>query len=1307
MIWQQTMMWRRISWTLTKYIAIGLCLITLLLTTPWGTRLTLALLDNFDSVTIDYQRGSLVRELQLNRLHLTLDNLDLVVNGLSTELDFSCAWKKTLCIKSIKADELSLHYLTNENITKENLTNENIAKESPTDVTAATDLKQKTANNALFEMPFAIKADSIALKKIHLVINKTELSVNQFITRVAIKKHEFTLVQPSINQLTVLLEKEQKDPTISQSEPPSLASVLAQLPEINLPLSFIIQKLAIKDIVVEDKESQGKGEQLWQSSNNQLSATWAHTDVNVSLFQTTTPNFSISQFTANAKLQPPYQINSQFISHLNNVPLWPEIANTTQHISLQGSFEKLAFELSSQGSLALTSQGELNLIDKDMPFNLTMVAEKIPMPLSLAQYGKPSSLSLMLFGSLKEQTIELTSQLKSYGYNNAQVKLLAAHQQGQFSIEELRFNDTDSASQLNLHGDVAILPANITWQLSAQSTGISLPKINLQDLTKRLQSQAQIDTQALNIPDSFPDSFPDSITGRLQGNITSKGAWSEKQWTISIRDTDISGKINDSALRIKSDIGFNQSGHVEQGKLMVAFNNSKLTLQTSGNSFWDLTGNLAIDNLNQWYRNINGTFTSDFSVSGEKNNPVIRLTSQVSHLNWQHWYSNSLKIEGVYQPMNDHQIQLTLSNDQLKWVNENKLVTVDDFNVNVTGNAKQHQIQAYWLGDVAGQLALTGHWNDTFTHWQSVIEKSALAYQGTRLENDKTFALNIDLANDHIAIEPHCWQRTGVSICLPNQAVIGDSGDVFVKLNVDLSAIDELFLPKDVEVISQINGDIEAKWSKQQPIKANAHFVLSSGYVQVIDELSEHQLSQWSQGEFSFALDELLFTSKLQLTDTLDKPLIHINSTIKLIDDFPVDAQIVLNQFNLQPFQSLLAAVVNLQGNLTAGVTVDGTLNSPLINGGITLEQGKLRLNQNANILDKITTTLTIENNQATLQGNFFLEDKKANLMGNISWQDGLTLNIDLNADALPLVFPPQLMMRIAPSLNFIIKEKVLAISGNIDVLDGIYNIEKLPEGSVSLSDDVIIVDQNGQAVVKKSTGFDINTNISVNVAKAFKISGQGLQSHLQGQLQINQKEKQPLQLFGRIQSDDGTFEAYGQKLKIEKGELTFNGPIDNPYLDLRASRYIKAEDIEVGIQVTGLADALDMRLFSSPTMQVPEMLSYLVRGRNLDVGTGNTAAAAGLLVGFGITNNIGLFEQIEKIPLISNLAVDAEGDGDKTQATVSGYLGNRVYLKYGIGVYEPINELTVRMYMFNRFWLEIVSGIEQSTDIYYSFDID
>ena len=152
---------------------------------------------------------------------------------------------------------------------------------------------------------------------------------------------------------------------------------------------------------------------------------------------------------------------------------------------------------------------------------------------------------------------------------------------------------------------------------------------------------------------------------------------------------------------------------------------------------------------------------------------------------------------------------------------------------------------------------------------------------------------------------------------------------------------------------------------------------------------------------------------------------------------------------------------------------------------------------------------------------------------------------------------------------------------------------------------------------------------------------------------------------------------------------------------------HIKAEDIDVGLEVTGLANALNMQLFSTPMMESAEMLSYLTRGHGLDSAGVNGSAAATMLIGFGVTNSVGLFNKIEELPLISNIAINTEVEGDTTQATISGYLGNRIYLKYGIGVFEPINELTVRLYLLNRLWIEVVSGLEQSGDIYYSFDIE
>jgi len=1284
------MIFRRISLTVAKYFAILLCLLALLLTTPWGTRLTLAILNNFDAIEIDYNNGSLVRDIELNSFHLQLDNLKIVITGLSAEIDFSCSLKRTLCLKSLQVDDFFLSYQAVE----QNIDHETSAK---------------TTENQLFEMPFAINANTVILKNTQLNINKTEITVDQFVAQLTIKKSEFNISKPKAKQLTVVLKKSAQDNS-KEKQKKSLSpnNVFTQLPEVILPITLNIEQLHLDDIVVKTKEyvepdcqnpCQQNFSQQWQSSNNHLSGSWRQFDVSIHEFQTSTAEFSINKLVADAKLQPPYQINTEFVSKLKNVPWWPEITDSSQQISLQGSFEDLAIDVISEGKLILTSKGKVNLLHADVPFNVSLAVEEIPMPLSFAHLGQPSSLSFAISGSLKEQALTLTSQLNSYGYNDAHVNLVASHQEGDFKIDELLFDDNKSASQLALSGDFTILPTAVTWQLSSQSTGFSLPKISLKSLIELGNNQEQTNMIASN--------FPEFITGRLKGDINSSGNWSANKWSIAINDTNITGVVNDSALNIKGDIGLNHTGHLQQGELFIAFNNSELSLKTADDTFWNINGRLSLNSIDSWVKGVNGALVSDFSVTGQQNNPIIHLNSQFTELNWQHWQTPLLKIETNYQPMNGHQIQLDLNNKKLNLIKEDKLISIDDFSFSINGNANKHQLLSRWTGDFTGQLSIDGQLNDDYTYWQSKVNKGEFTYQELILSNDKAFSWGLDLTKQLSIIDSHCWQSKGMSICLPNQYIVGEYGDIALKLKLDFSVIDQFLLPKDIELNSQIDGDLQATWSATKPATAEANFSLSSGYIKVTDEFSEHQLSQWSHGELAFTVDEQQLTSSLHLTDIQNKPIIDINSTLTFIDKYPIDAQIVLNQFNLQPFQAILSNVVNLHGSLTANLAIDGTVYSPLINGGVTLENGKLLLSQNANTFDKVHSTIAIDNNHATIQGGFSLEDKEANLSGTMSWQDSLTMNLDLNSDALPLVFPPQLVMSISPHLNFNLKEKSLMVTGNIDVLDGSYNIEKLPEGSVSLSDDVIIVDQHGKALIKESSGFDVKTDIQVNIAKAFKISGQGLKSHLFGQLQISQKEKQPIQLFGRIQSDNGTFQAYGQRLQIEKGELSFNGPIDNPYFNLRASRHIKAEDIDVGIQITGLADTLDMQLYSSPTMEMPEMLSYLVRGRSLDASTGNSTAAASLLVGFGVTNSVGLFDQIEKIPLISNIAVDTEGEGDQTQATVSGYVGNRVYLKYGIGVYEPINELTVRMYMFNRFWLEIVSGIEQSTDLYYSFDID
>jgi autotransporter translocation and assembly factor TamB len=97
---------------------------------------------------------------------------------------------------------------------------------------------------------------------------------------------------------------------------------------------------------------------------------------------------------------------------------------------------------------------------------------------------------------------------------------------------------------------------------------------------------------------------------------------------------------------------------------------------------------------------------------------------------------------------------------------------------------------------------------------------------------------------------------------------------------------------------------------------------------------------------------------------------------------------------------------------------------------------------------------------------------------------------------------------------------------------------------------------------------------------------------------------------------------------------------------------------------------------------------------------------AMALSVGTGVINQTQLVSELNRIPGLSNIAFGAEGSAEDTAATVGGYIGDRLYLSYGVGVYEPINVLTARLYLKTRLWLEVVSRLENSVDLYYSFDL-
>src|SRR5690606_40976496 len=96
--------------------------------------------------------------------------------------------------------------------------------------------------------------------------------------------------------------------------------------------------------------------------------------------------------------------------------------------------------------------------------------------------------------------------------------------------------------------------------------------------------------------------------------------------------------------------------------------------------------------------------------------------------------------------------------------------------------------------------------------------------------------------------------------------------------------------------------------------------------------------------------------------------------------------------------------------------------------------------------------------------------------------------------------------------------------------------------------------------------------------------------------------------LTGEVRINDGRYRAYGQNLRVERGTLIFQGPPDNPGLDIVAVRTVPAYDVRAGLTVGGTLQDPRSQVFSEPAMEETEAMAYLLTGRPLNRASDNDA---------------------------------------------------------------------------------------------------
>jgi translocation and assembly module TamB len=226
------------------------------------------------------------------------------------------------------------------------------------------------------------------------------------------------------------------------------------------------------------------------------------------------------------------------------------------------------------------------------------------------------------------------------------------------------------------------------------------------------------------------------------------------------------------------------------------------------------------------------------------------------------------------------------------------------------------------------------------------------------------------------------------------------------------------------------------------------------------------------------------------------------------------------------------------------------------------------------------------------------------------------------------------------------------------------FDRNRLPE----LGEDVVV---NGQqrSLAKERMRVPVALDLRLDLGDELTVSGAGLEGKLIGRLQMQTGKQGELLAYGRLYAVNATFFAYGQRLVVDPGVLLFNGPLDNPSLQMIAWRRNQA--VEAGVQLTGSVKAPLVELVSQPPVPEGERLSWLVLGRPPGDATqadlGLLQAAAGALLARG--ESMPLDRRIAKAFGLDELTLRGTGEvGDRVIA-VGKRLSDRLYISYQQGL--------------------------------------
>ena len=427
--------------------------------------------------------------------------------------------------------------------------------------------------------------------------------------------------------------------------------------------------------------------------------------------------------------------------------------------------------------------------------------------------------------------------------------------------------------------------------------------------------------------------------------------------------------------------------------------------------------------------------------------------------------------------------------------------------------------------------------------------------------------------------------------------------------------------------------------------------------------------------------------------------------------DAPLALTAKVNATSLRALQGIAGTAAVVDGRLKLDLAGRGTVDSVRFTGtiegdalkleaaqyGVALKDGRLR----ARLSDEGVSVS--EFSFAAGEGRFVASGTLP------ASRDVEGARLAWKADKLALFNRPDTRLTLTGAGTLSFQRNSVTVAGALKADEGYFEFR--PSGTDVPGDDVIVRGRENRPSRDIAQRVPFDVDLDLDFGDKLRFVGEGFDTGLGGKLRVKTTGAHDLVANGTIDIVHGTYTTFGQRLVIQRGKLYFNGPPDNPGLDVLALR--KNLPVEAGVEVTGTVRVPHVQLTSNPPVPDNEKLAWLVLGHGLDsTSSADAALLQAALAALGGPNATPFGQRIAQTIGVDEISVHSGYDPQQTGTAgqvvaFSKRLSDKLTLVYEQGRSVANNAIKLEYSLSHAVTIRAEAGVVSGIGVYYSRSYD